>query len=244
MIPKLIHYCWFGRGEQPDSVKKCISTWEKACPDFKIICWNEDNYDVNVNKYVKQAYAAKKWAFVTDYARLEIIYKYGGIYLDTDVELLKSLLPLLENKIYMGLDRIKIEEQGEFWVNTGLGFGAEKGNKMLLDFMKLYDDKLFINESNIFDLTPTPIIMTNYLKNLGFVDENKIQYINDLIIYPTEYFAPKNFITQQIDITNNTYSIHHYDNSWNEKLSKIDKLKNSIKSVIRKLFLWKKIKKS
>lgn len=240
MIPKIIHYCWFGGNEQPDSVKKCINSWKRNCPDFKIICWNEENYDINVNKYVKQAYEAKKWAFVTDYARLEIIYNYGGIYLDTDVELLKSPVPLLGNKMFLGIDRIKIENQGEFWVSSGLGFGAEKGNKLLLEFMKLYDNRLFSDKNNVFDLTPTPIIITNYLKTIGYRDVNEFQNIEGAAIYPTEYFAPKDFVTNEITITNNTYSIHHYNNSWNDKQSKSKKIGIKIKAIIKELLYGKK----
>ncbi|WP_278627391.1 glycosyltransferase family 32 protein [Thomasclavelia cocleata] len=236
MIPKKIHYCWFGGTSQPESVRKCIENWKKVCPDYEIICWDESNYDINSNTYIKQAYEAQKWAFVSDYARLDILYHNGGIYLDTDVELLKSPSNLLKNKIFMGLDRICIEGHGEFWVSTGLGFGSEKRNKQLLEFMGLYNDKLFIKADNSLDLTPTPIIITDYLKAKGFVDEDKFQYIDDLIIYPTEYFAPKNFITNDLNITSNTYSIHHYDNSWNKKQTMKYRILKKIKLFIRKLY--------
>lgn len=125
MIPKKIHYCWFGRNPLPELAVRCIESWKKYCPDYEIIEWNEDNYDINKISYVKEAYQARKWAFVTDYVRLDVVNQYGGIYLDTDVELLKSLDPLLKYKSFFGM------EEGKF-IATGLGFGAEKGTKILV----------------------------------------------------------------------------------------------------------------
>ena len=123
-IPKVIHYCWFGKGEMPKLAKKCIKSWEKYCPGFEIICHNEDNFDLSQNRYMCEAYEAGKWAFVSDFARLKIIYDNGGIYLDTDVELIKPIDDLLEGKGFMGFDEKGI-------VATGLGFGAEKGNEII-----------------------------------------------------------------------------------------------------------------
>ena len=135
-IPKFIHYCWLGRNPKPESVLKCIDSWKKYCPDYKIKEWNEDNLDISNNLYSRQAYKAKVWAFATDYFRLWIIYNYGGIYLDTDVQIIKPLDPLLNNKSYMGF------ESSEY-VNSGLGFGAEAGSKAIYEQMKIYESLQF-----------------------------------------------------------------------------------------------------
>ena len=130
-IPKVIHYCWFGDKELPKLAKKCIKSWNKYCPDYKIVCWTEDNFDVTCNRYVHEAYKAKKWAFVSDYVRLKVVYDNGGIYLDTDVELIKPIDDLIENSGFMGFDEKGI-------IATGLGFGAEAGNKIIYElFMHL-----------------------------------------------------------------------------------------------------------
>ena len=126
-IPKVIHYCWFGKGEMPKLAKKCIRSWKKYCPDYEIICWNEDNFDLSQNRYMREAYEAGKWAFVSDFARLKIIYENGGIYLDTDVEIIKPIDDLTVNRGFMGFDEKGI-------VATGLGFGAEKGNEIIGEF--------------------------------------------------------------------------------------------------------------
>lgn len=127
MIPKIIHYCWVGNCQKPKSVLYCIESWRKFCPDYRIIEWNESNYDFSKNKYMWQAYEAKKWGFVPDYARLDIVYQYGGIYLDTDVELVKNIDELLSHKAFMGFEDTG---DGEFFVNCGHGFGAEPGNEI------------------------------------------------------------------------------------------------------------------
>ena len=136
-IPKVIHYCWFGKGEMPKIAQKCIKSWKKYCPDYEIICHNEENFDISQNRYMKEAYDAKKWAFVSDFVRLKVIYDHGGVYLDTDVELLKPLDPLLECRGFMGFDEKGI-------VATGLGFGAERGNEIVGAFLKDYEDIPFI----------------------------------------------------------------------------------------------------
>ena len=159
-IPKVIHYCWFGKGEMPKLALKCIKSWKKYCPDYEIICWNEDNFDITQNRYMQEAYEAKKWAFVSDFARLKVIYDHGGIYMDTDVEILKPIDDLLETKGYMGFD-----EKG--LMSTGLGFGAEKGNKIVGEFLKSYEDIPFVLPDGTYDLTPCPDRNTATLTRLG-----------------------------------------------------------------------------
>ena len=149
-IPKVIHYCWFGRGEKPNSIKKCMKSWKEKCPDYEIIEWNEDNFDVNYNQYTKDAYSAKKYAFVSDVARLWIIYNYGGTYLDTDVELKVSLDELCNNTTWLASDTA-------IHINTGLGFGSVKGNDII---KKILDDY----ENRPYDTTSCVILNTRIVK--------------------------------------------------------------------------------
>ncbi|MCO4638274.1 Polysaccharide biosynthesis protein CpsM(V) [Streptococcus infantarius subsp. infantarius] len=215
MIPKKIHYCWFGGNPLPDSVKNCINSWKKFCPNYEIIEWNESNYNVHKIPYISEAYKNKKYAFVSDYARLDIIYNEGGFYLDTDVELLKALDDLTSEHCYMGMEQV-----GR--VNTGLGFGAEKGHPFIKENMQQYEDSSF----NCKLLETCVDITTNLLLSKGLLVENSYQRIGDVSVYPTDFFCPFNMQTQEIGITKNTYSIHHYDATWygtgiNAKMKKI-----------------------
>ena len=212
-IPKVIHYCWFGKGKMPKRAKKCIKSWKKYCPDYKIICHNEDNFDLTQNRYLSEAYKAGKWAFVSDYVRLKVIYDNGGIYLDTDVELIKPIDDLLLNKGFMGFDEKGI-------VATGLGFGAEKGNKIVSEFLKDYDNIPFILPDGSYDLTPCPDRNTEAIKRLCMDIKNTRQTFMDITFLPDEYLCPMNYYTGKKTITNNTYSIHHYSASWTSKVTK------------------------
>ena len=212
-IPKVIHYCWFGKGKMPKLAKKCIKSWKKYCPDYEIICHTEDNFDLTQNRYLNEAYKAGKWAFISDYARLKIIYENGGIYLDTDVELIKPIDDLVRLKGFMGFDEKGI-------VATGLGFGAEKGNKIVSEFLKDYDDIPFILPDGSFDLTPCPDRNTEALKRLGMDIENKNQTFMDVTFLPDEYLCPMDYYTGKKTITDKTYSIHHYSASWTNSVTK------------------------
>lgn len=212
-IPKIIHYCWFGKGQLPALAKKCIKSWKKYCPDYEIICWNEDNFDLTQNRYVREAYEAKKWAFVSDVARLQILADHGGIYLDTDVELLKPLDDLLCHKGFMGFDEKGI-------VATGLGFGAEKGNQIVEEFLRDYDELPFVLPDGSYDLTPCPDRNTAALKRLGMDTENTHQIFLDTVFLPREYLCPMDYYTGKKTVTKNTYSIHHYSASWTSAVTK------------------------
>ena len=209
MIPKVIHYCWFGKNPKPELMKRCISSWRKYCPDYEIIEWNEENFDISKNPYAKEAYDAKKWAFVTDYARLWIIYSYGGVYLDTDVELIKPLDDLLEKEAFFGFE----DEKN---INTGLGFGAEKGNKFVECMLKDYDKIHFLKPDGTLDLLPCPIrntnVVTHYLPEK--FDESKIIELQNDTIYPPEYFCPLSADGKTMKKTRNTRSIHWYSATW------------------------------
>lgn len=210
-IPKIIHYCWFGNNEKPDKVIRCIESWKKYCPEYEIIEWNESNYNYNSHPYVEAAYKEKKWAFVSDYARLDIIYNYGGFYFDTDVELIHSLDDILDNDCILGI------EKGTCKVNTGQGIGATKKNEMVKMLMKQYDGVSFYKESGQLNLTPCTYYTTIYLEKLGYKAKDQTQKIKDTIIFASEYFCPMQYETRKMKVTGNTLSIHWYDASWLSK---------------------------
>ncbi|MBQ3532848.1 MAG: glycosyl transferase [Oscillospiraceae bacterium] len=211
MIPKTIHYCWFGGAPLPEKERRCIESWRKNCPDYEIKKWDESNYDLNQNEYIRQAYKAKRWAFVTDYVRLDVIYRYGGIYLDTDVEVIRSLDPLLEDSAFAGMESV---DGKQLSIATGLGFGAEPGNEIIKEWRDIYENLSFLGADGTQDLLTTPARTTACLEKRGFRQQNVIQLIDGMVIYPTEYFSPKQYDTHNIHITPNTYSIHHYSESW------------------------------
>lgn len=222
MIPKKIHYCWFGGNELSEDAKKCIDSWKKFCPDYEIIEWNEKNYDVTKNKYMKDAFEKKKWAFVSDYARIDVVYQNGGIYLDTDVEILRSLDNLLDNKFYCGWERNDSNENNELYINLGLGFGAQKESEILKKILELYENLSFIKEDGNLNLTPCPIYQTSVMKEFGLdTSNNNMQKNEYYIVYPDDYFSPKSYSTGKINITENTYSIHHFSMSWMDKKERI-----------------------
>jgi hypothetical protein len=214
-IPKVIHYCWFGEQTMPPEYEKYIETWKKFCPDYTIKLWNESNFNIEQNKYMAQAYKEKKWAFVSDCARIKIIHDEGGIYLDCDVELLKSFNDFLEYDLFCGFE-------DDNHINLGLGFGAVKGNLLLAELIDMYDSLDFINKDGTLNLTPCTAYQTEMIIKYGFKSYNTFQCRNNIAIYPTEIFAP--ISPWGIDHTNElSYSIHHYSASWQEKdnLSKI-----------------------
>lgn len=206
-VPKVIYYCWFGDGQLPKLAKKCIKSWEKYCPDYKIVCINEDNIDINSNRYAKEAHDAGKWAFVSDWARLKILYDEGGIYFDTDVELIKPIDDLIKDGGYMGFD-----ENGV--VSTGLGFACEKGNELVGQLLKDYDDISFVKDDGTYDTIPCPLRNFVTLKELGMDFENKNQTFMGIRFLSCEYLCPIEYYTGKKNITKNTYSIHHYCASW------------------------------
>lgn len=212
-IPKVIHYCWFGNGELPQLAKKCIASWKKHCPDYQIVCHSEENFDINENRYAKEAYEAKKWAFVSDYVRLKVLYEQGGIYLDTDVELIKPLDDLIEKNGFMGFDDC---EQ----LSTGLGFACEKGNELVGAFLKDYDDIPFLLEDGSYDIMPCPDRNTKTAIKLGLNTDIKDQVFMGIHILPEDYLCPIKYFSGKKIITKNTYSIHHFCASWTSAKSK------------------------
>lgn len=215
MIPKIIHYCWFGKNPKPKLAKKCIKSWKKKCPDYKIIEWNEDNFNISeAPLYVRQAYEAKKWAFVTDYVRLKVVYDNGGIYLDTDVEVKKSLDSLLNYSAYFGFENMQ-------QINTGLGFGAEKYSSVLYEIIKQYDNIPFIRDDGKYDNTTCPMRNTEVFLNMGLIQNNTKQVLGDnVLILPTQFLCPIDYESGVKNITSDTYSIHWFSASWHSKEEK------------------------
>ncbi len=224
MIPKKIHYCWFGGNPKPDSVQKCINSWKRFCPDYEIIEWNESNFDIHCMPFVEQAIEAKKYAFASDVARLMVVYENGGLYFDTDVEVIRSFNALLENQAFLGF------ESNEY-VNSGLGFGSEAGIDFFREHIDAYRDKVFINEDGSFNMIACPYVATELLVEKGFVQNGQEQLVDNVRIYPTDYFNPFDSITGKLNKTNNTYSIHWYDASWSD----ISKSKLKFNRFIRRI---------
>lgn len=225
MIPKKIHYFWFGGNEKPKSVVKCIDSWKKYCPDYEIFEWNESNFDIHCMPFVEQAYEAKKYAFVSDVARLIVVYEQGGIYMDTDVEVIKPLDDLLKNKAYMSF------ENNEY-VSSGLGFGSQAGVHFFKEHIDEYRDEVFIKEDGSFNMIGCPRVATRLLEKKGIELNGKEQIIDDVHIYPAEYFNPYDSITGRLKKTSNTYSIHWYDQSWGND----SRLKKRITQLIHRVF--------
>ena len=203
MVPKIIHYCWFGRGEKTKLAQKCIASWNKYMPDYEIIEWNEDNFDINYNLYTKMCYEQKKYAFLTDYLRLLIIEKQGGIYFDTDVEVVKAFDDLLDCAAFFGFENDK-------YVNTGEGFGAEAHNFAVQQMLQEYEVLLDGQHGVI----GCPKLNTEALLKYGLIRDGNYQSLNKVNVYPADYFNPRNSATGKLVKTENTYSIHWYSASW------------------------------
>lgn len=214
MIPKVIHYCWFGKKPMPEEYKKYIESWRRYCPDYEIKKWDESNFDLNSSVFVKEAYEEKKWAFVSDYARLKIIYDEGGIYLDTDVELLSNLDSFLDDKCFLA-------EETSGYINTGLGFGAEKGNKIIEILLEEYGGHFKLDDYT-YDTTPCPKKNTMPLLQMNYRFSGKEIWRNEeVVVYPPEYFCPFDYETGVKKTTERTVSVHHYSASWHSKEQEI-----------------------
>ena len=218
MIPKVIHYCWFGGNPLPALAIKCIESWKKYFPDYEIKEWNEDNFDVNIIPYVQEAYVAKKYAFVSDYARFWILYKYGGLYFDTDVEVIKSMDDIIAKGAFMGCENdVKDNGATALAVAPGLGLGVNPGLGLYQEILELYSTLHFLNTDGSFNLKTVVQYTTEILAGHGLQHVNEIQYVAGVWIYPQEYFCPISPITLQCHKTKNTYCIHHFAGSWCER---------------------------
>lgn len=232
MIPKIIHYCWFGENEKSPLIKRCIESWKIFCPDYEIKEWNESNFDVNCNAYVKKAYEMKKWAFVADYARFYVLYQYGGVYLDTDVQLVKNIDELRLKGKFAGFGNDEI-------VSTGLILATEKNDWLCKKVMDTY-----IGEEFVWD-DPSKILaigrrVTRILIDSGLKPNGQMQMVQDYTIYPKYYFNPTDGdIRGKVD--ERAYSIHHYAATW---FSPKDKFKNTLRRFVghRNIERWHKVK--
>lgn len=206
-IEKKIHYCWFGYGKKSEIITKCIDSWYKYLPGYEIVEWNEENFDINICQYVNEAYQAKKYAFVSDYARFYILYNYGGIYLDVDVEVLKPLDRFLEHDFFSGFESKKA-------VAPGLILGAKKGNNLIKEVLDSYADRKFFLDDGSLNTTTVVRYTTDILQKHGLKLNNSLQIIDGMAIYPKTYFCPLNSNSTKTDFSKDTYAIHHYAGTW------------------------------
>lgn len=218
MIPKIIHYCWFGRNPLPELAQKCIASWRINFPDYEIKEWNEDNYDVNMIPYTKEAYEAKKYAFVSDYARFWILYRIGGLYFDTDVEVIKPMDEIIARGPFMGCEKRSQAEAPpkQLGVAPGLGLGMPPGHVLFKEILDEYSSYHFLNKDGSLNNTTIVEYTSQILCKHGLRNTPDIQQVAGVWIYPHDYFAPKNVDTKELVITERTVSIHHYDSSWAE----------------------------
>ncbi len=235
MIPKKIHYCWFGGKPLNQLGEKCLASWKKYFPDYEIIEWNESNFDINCCQYVKEAYEAKKWAFVSDYARFKILYEHGGIYFDTDVEVIKPFNDILVNGNFMGCEnKVSAVNPGlGLAVAPGLGLAVAPGLGLIKEILEDYENDSFINPDGSLDLTTIVTRTTNILKRHGLQNINDIQTVAEINIYPVDYFCPIDMSSGKLIITENTHSIHCYAGSWE---TKENKFRGKVYRLIHRIF--------
>lgn len=222
MIPKIIHLCWLSDDDYPSKIKKCIKSWKKYLPDYEIMLWDTKRFNLEENIWVKQAFTKKKYAFAADYIRFYALYNYGGIYLDSDVEVLKSFNDLLQFPYFMGAEKAGTIEAAIL--------GAEKGTEWIKTCLDYYSNKTFIKQDSSLDIRKLPEIMVeelqkfksiHYLKTIEMVDIKNMDFQKEILVIPDEYFSPKVFDSREVLITPNTYAIHHYQNSWFSHKAKI-----------------------
>ena len=213
MIPKIIHYCWFGRGEMPRLMKKCLKSWKKFCPDWQIVCWDEDSFDVNSTLWTKQAYEAGKFAFVSDYVRLKALYEMGGVYLDTDVELVQPIDRFLAHTAFSGFESVDM-------VQTGI-IGAEKENPVIQSWLDHYNGRAYMVDGKPV-MVPNVSHITENLKARGLVMDDTLQVVDGMAIYPQTWFCPLSAVSIQRKITENTHVMHYFTSTWRTDKAKKD----------------------
>lgn len=222
MIPKIIHYCWFGKKEKSDNIKKCIASWKEKCPDYYFIEWNEDNFDIAAFDYCIEAYTEKKYAFVSDVARAKALYEMGGIYLDTDVTVLQSFDGILNNSVVLGF------EEGNYIATSFMA--SAPNQKLFRDFVGHYEDMHFINEDGSYNAGTNVVQLTKMLVERGLIRNNEYQVINEQIsVYPKEFFSPYDYINCIYEITDSSICVHHFYVSW---MSWTSRAKKRVKSIL------------
>lgn len=215
MIPSVIHYCWFGGAPLPPAVEACIASWTAQCPDYAARRWDETCFDVRACRFAREAHAAGRWAFVSDYARLRIVHDHGGIYLDTDVELVKSLDALRGYDAFFGY-------QQDGTIATGLGFGATPGHPFVRALVDAYESRRFIGPDGRLDATPCPAHDSTVLRRLGVRLDGSLQVIDGVAILPADYLCPKSYESGRVHRTARTLAIHHYESSWHGAFERAD----------------------
>jgi len=216
MIPKIIHYCWFGGNPYPEKVQKCIDSWKRVLPDYELMLWNEDNFDVNMADFPREAYEKRQYAFVSDYARMYVLKKYGGVYFDVDIEAKRDIAPILENDLVIALD-----DSGDI---TGAFIAAIPEHDFICKLMDMYNSMKFIKEDSTYNNSVNNIWMQSLLSEYGYKKINKKQVLsNGIVAYPDDYFQAKSLVSGKYHITDNTYTIHHHTVLWVSKKTRIIK---------------------
>lgn len=223
-IPKIIHCFWFSGSEKDDMAKKCIDSWRKCCPGYEIKEWNAENYDLTKNKYMFDAYKAKKWAYATDYARLDTVYEYGGFYFDLDLELINSIEDLRYADFVAGFGPIRDIELA--------AFGAKKNNHLLGEILESYADREF-DPSNLSLTEVQPVYMDAFMRNRGFAINGAFQNNDGNILLHRDAFSPRNWFTGELSISENSYGIHHCAGSWISKKNNTDNKYDKMKKLFQ-----------
>ena len=213
MIPKIIHYCWFGRGEMPKLMKKCLKSWKKYCPDWKVVRWDEENFDVNSTLWTKQAYEEKKYAFVSDYVRMKALYEMGGVYLDTDVELVQGIDEFLKHDAFVGFESPDA-------VQTGV-MASVAGQPMIKEWLDWYTDRPYLVDGKP-NMNPNVFFVTDSLKKRGLKLDDTMQNIDGMVIFPQTYFCPLSLVEVEKKITKDTHAIHHFTSTWRTEKARKD----------------------
>lgn len=232
MIPKKIHYCWFGRGEKPKLVKKCMDSWKKNLSGYEFIEWNEDNFDIESNTFVKEAYEHRNFAFVSDYVRAKALLAEGGIYLDTDVEVMKSFDGFLNHDFFAGF------EEKEFVGTCVMGSCAD--HPLLKEYIRHYDESKYVNDDGTFYTDTNVLLLTRLFEQNGFVRDGKYQEKDGIAVYPKAWFSPYDYINSISYITNDSHAIHHFARLW---LPKKVRIKSAIKRAVVKVIGGENLKK-
>lgn len=221
-VPKKIHYCWFGGKPLPKSAIRCIDSWRRFMPGYEIVRWDESNFDVDAIPFTSQAYKCGKYAFVSDYARFKILYEEGGLYFDTDVELVKSLHDIVGKGGFMGCEG-QFREGGEVRdlnINPGVGMASAPGSPLLKEMLEIYENTSFLMPDGSRNKQTVVLYMTELLAKKGLRHTPEIQQVEDFWIYPVDYFCPISTVDGKLRLTGNTRSIHYYDQSWQSPVRK------------------------
>lgn len=237
MIPKIIHYCWFGGNPLPKSAIKCINSWKKFFPDYEIKEWNESNFDVNCTRYTAEAYEAKKYAFVSDYARFYILYHEGGLYFDTDVEIIRPMDDIVEKGAFMSVEIPFRKLTQASSINPGQGIGAPKGYSVYKEMLDFYQNLSFYREDGAIQNYAMIRKISDIFSNAGMKVIDEVQFLRDIYVYPADYFNPLDEQTGILHITDNTRTIHWYMASW---LPSQPMWKKKLKQFVRRILKIKK----